>query len=104
VGTPDLQVLNVTARQVHGADVAVLVTNGRLTAPAADVSPWQGPYVDLCPDRSFCRTFGGGEGRRPVVPGRPYSIVAVLEGREPAETASSARFAGPRRRRGPLKG
>ncbi|MFJ3161360.1 restriction endonuclease [Streptomyces kanasensis] len=34
VGTPDLQVLNGTARQVHGADVAVLVTNGRVTAPA----------------------------------------------------------------------
>ncbi|MEU6571980.1 restriction endonuclease [Streptomyces parvulus] len=34
VGTPDLQVLNGTARQVHGADVAVLVTNGRVTGPA----------------------------------------------------------------------
>ncbi|MGW2485739.1 restriction endonuclease [Streptomyces sp. NPDC001606] len=34
VGTPDLQVLNGTARQVHGADVAVIVTNGRVTAPA----------------------------------------------------------------------
>nr|WP_189189737.1 restriction endonuclease [Streptomyces albiflavescens] len=34
VGTPDLQVLNGTARPVHGADVAVLVTNGRITAPA----------------------------------------------------------------------
>lgn len=33
VGTPDLQVLNGTARQVHGADVAVMVTNGRVTAP-----------------------------------------------------------------------
>ncbi|WP_374984176.1 restriction endonuclease [Streptomyces fradiae] len=34
VGTPDFQVLNGTARQVHGADVAVIVTNGRVTAPA----------------------------------------------------------------------
>ncbi|MFV2120439.1 restriction endonuclease, partial [Streptomyces sp. Act-28] len=34
VGTPELQVLNGTARLVHGADVAVLVTNGRVTAPA----------------------------------------------------------------------
>ncbi|MFD7426030.1 restriction endonuclease [Streptomyces sp. NPDC059818] len=34
VGTPDLQVLNGTARQVHGADIAVIVTNGRVTAPA----------------------------------------------------------------------
>ncbi|MFX4294818.1 restriction endonuclease [Streptomyces bohaiensis] len=35
VGTPDFQILNGTARQVHGADVAVIVTNGRVTAPAA---------------------------------------------------------------------
>ena len=35
VGTPDLQVLNGTARQVHGADVAVLVTNGRFTTKCA---------------------------------------------------------------------
>ncbi|MFD8375330.1 restriction endonuclease [Streptomyces sp. NPDC059688] len=34
VGTPDLQVLNGTARPVHKADVAVIVTNGRVTAPA----------------------------------------------------------------------
>lgn len=34
VGTPDLQVLNGTARQVHQADVAVIVTNGRFSAPA----------------------------------------------------------------------
>ncbi len=34
VGTPDLQVLNGTARQVHGADVAVIVTNVRATGPA----------------------------------------------------------------------
>ncbi|GGQ85227.1 hypothetical protein GCM10010216_53810 [Streptomyces flaveolus] len=33
VGTPDLQVLNGTARQVHGADVAFIVTNGRVTGP-----------------------------------------------------------------------
>jgi restriction system protein len=32
VGTPDLHVLNGTARQLHGADVVVLVTNGRFSA------------------------------------------------------------------------
>ncbi|WP_327686256.1 restriction endonuclease [Streptomyces sp. NBC_00467] len=32
VGTPDLHVLNGTARQLHGADVVVLVTNGRFTS------------------------------------------------------------------------
>ncbi|MER5782927.1 restriction endonuclease [Streptomyces mobaraensis] len=40
VGTPDLQVLNGTARPVHGADVAVIVTNGRVTAPAVAFA-WQ---------------------------------------------------------------
>lgn len=35
VGTPDLHVLNGTGRRpVHGGDVVVLVTNGRITAPA----------------------------------------------------------------------
>ena len=34
VGTRDLQILNGTARPVHGADIAVLITNGRITAPA----------------------------------------------------------------------
>ncbi|WP_280919375.1 restriction endonuclease [Streptomyces sp. SPB4] len=34
VGTPDLHVLNGTGRPVHGGDVVVLVTNGRITAPA----------------------------------------------------------------------
>ncbi|OEV10900.1 restriction endonuclease [Streptomyces nanshensis] len=32
IGTPDLHVLNGTARQLHGADVVVLVTNGRFTS------------------------------------------------------------------------
>ncbi|MFJ1618567.1 restriction endonuclease [Streptomyces sp. NPDC088251] len=36
VGTPDLQVLNGTARQVHDADIAVIVTNGRGTGPAVN--------------------------------------------------------------------
>ncbi|MFG2117092.1 restriction endonuclease [Streptomyces sp. NPDC048718] len=45
VGTPDFQVLNGTARPVHGADVAVLVTNGRVTAPAATFARQQLLYV-----------------------------------------------------------
>ncbi|MFJ6798160.1 restriction endonuclease [Streptomyces sp. NPDC091268] len=36
VGTPDLHVLNGTGRQVHGGDVLVMLTNGRITANAAD--------------------------------------------------------------------
>lgn len=45
VGTPDLQVLNGTARQVHRADVAVLVTNGRVTAPAVAFAKQQRLHV-----------------------------------------------------------
>lgn len=45
VGTPDLQILNGTARQVHGADVAVIVTNGRVTAPAVAFAKQQRLHV-----------------------------------------------------------
>ncbi|MEV6425710.1 restriction endonuclease [Streptomyces sp. NPDC051662] len=45
VGTPDLQVLNGTARQVHGADIAVIVTNGRVTAPAVTFAEQQRLHV-----------------------------------------------------------
>ncbi|MFJ8695113.1 restriction endonuclease [Streptomyces roseolilacinus] len=45
VGTPDLQVLNGTARQVHGADVAVIVTNGRVTKPAVTFAQRQRLHV-----------------------------------------------------------
>lgn len=45
VGTPDLQVLNGTARPVHGADVAVIVTNGRVTAPAVTFARQQRLHV-----------------------------------------------------------
>ncbi|RDD83893.1 restriction endonuclease [Streptomyces parvulus] len=45
VGTPDLQVLNGTARQVHGADVAVIITNGRVTGPAVTFARQQRLHV-----------------------------------------------------------
>jgi restriction system protein len=45
VGTPDLQVLNGTARPVHGADIAVIVTNGRVTAPAVAFAKQQRLHV-----------------------------------------------------------
>ncbi|WP_331747231.1 restriction endonuclease (plasmid) [Streptomyces sp. NBC_00853] len=41
VGTPDLQVLNGTGRQVHDGDVLVMLTNGRITANAADFAKSQ---------------------------------------------------------------
>ncbi|WP_411144576.1 restriction endonuclease [Streptomyces sp. x-80] len=45
VGTPDLYVLNGTARQLHGADVVVLVTNGRFSAPCAPLAKSQRLYL-----------------------------------------------------------
>lgn len=45
VGTPDLQVLNGTARQIHGADIAVIITNGRVTKPAVDFAKQQRLHV-----------------------------------------------------------
>jgi restriction system protein len=45
VGTPDLQVLNGTARPVHGADVAVIVTNGRVSGPAVTFAKQQRLHV-----------------------------------------------------------
>ncbi|MEU9062441.1 restriction endonuclease [Streptomyces sp. NPDC048430] len=45
VGTPDLQVLNGTARQVHDADVAVIITNGRVTGPAVKFAKEQRLHV-----------------------------------------------------------
>ncbi|MFD5589645.1 restriction endonuclease [Streptomyces sp. NPDC127063] len=41
VGTPELQVLNGTARPVHHADVVVMVTNGRITQPGRDFAQQQ---------------------------------------------------------------
>ncbi|MCB5180254.1 restriction endonuclease [Streptomyces antimicrobicus] len=41
VGTPDLQVLNGTGRQIHGGDVLVMLTNGRFSAPALDFAKSQ---------------------------------------------------------------
>ncbi len=52
--------------------------DGRLL-PAVDVSPWLRPDANTCADRSFCHTFGRGEGKHQMVPGWPYSVVAALE-------------------------
>ncbi len=52
--------------------------DGRIVL-AADVSPWLRPDANTCVDRSFCHTFGRGEGKHQMVPGWPYSIVAALE-------------------------
>ncbi|THA45042.1 restriction endonuclease [Streptomyces sp. A1136] len=41
VGTPDLHVLNGTGRQIHGGDVLVMLTNGRITTNATDFAKSQ---------------------------------------------------------------
>ncbi|MFJ2722935.1 restriction endonuclease [Streptomyces sp. NPDC087437] len=45
VGLSDLQVLDATARRVHGADVAVIMTNGQVTAPAVAFAEQQRLHV-----------------------------------------------------------
>jgi hypothetical protein len=52
--------------------------DGRIVL-AADVSPWLRSDANTCPARSFCHTFGRGEGKHQMVPGWPYSIIAALE-------------------------
>ncbi|MFI6494715.1 restriction endonuclease [Streptomyces sp. NPDC050564] len=57
VGTPDLQVLNGTARPVHKADVVVMVTNGRITAPGRDFAKQQRLHLV---DRRLLGTWASG--------------------------------------------
>ncbi|MEV0635254.1 restriction endonuclease [Streptomyces sp. NPDC050619] len=45
VGTPDLHVLSGTGRQLHGADVVVLVTNGRFSSKCAPLAPRLGLHL-----------------------------------------------------------
>lgn len=75
VGTPDLQVLNGTARQVHGADVAVIVTNGGVTARAVAFAGQQRLHVV---DRHTLAVWASG------------SPVGALAGRPPAPQAGRA--------------
>ncbi|MER7394626.1 restriction endonuclease [Streptomyces sp. NPDC000151] len=57
VGTPDLHVLNGTARQLHGADVVVLVTNGRFTAKCPPLAKSQRLHLV---DRQTLATWAAG--------------------------------------------
>ncbi|MEV0222254.1 restriction endonuclease [Streptomyces sp. NPDC050704] len=57
VGTPDLQVLNGTARPVHKADVVVLVTNGRISKPGQDFAKSQRLHLV---DRRLLGTWAAG--------------------------------------------
>ncbi|WP_343244976.1 restriction endonuclease [Streptomyces sp. SID14478] len=61
VGTPDLQTLNGTGRPVHKGDVVVLVTNGRISAPAREFARQQRLHLV---DRSLLEQWA--RGRRPL--------------------------------------
>ncbi|WP_260617967.1 restriction endonuclease [Streptomyces sp. WAC07149] len=57
VGTPDLQVLNGTGRQVHGGDVLVMLTNGRFSGPARAFAESQRLHLV---DRHLLAQWAGG--------------------------------------------
>ncbi|MGO4418068.1 restriction endonuclease [Streptomyces sp. MCAF7] len=57
VGTPDLHVLNGTARQLHGADVVVMVTNGRFSSKCPPLAKSQKLHLV---DRRLLAEWAGG--------------------------------------------
>ncbi|MGW2016755.1 sigma-70 family RNA polymerase sigma factor [Streptomyces sp. NPDC001927] len=59
VGAPDLQALSGTGRSVHGGDVVVLVTNGRISKPALEFA---GSQQLLVVDRAVLGEWAGGSG------------------------------------------
>ncbi|MFJ8804321.1 restriction endonuclease [Streptomyces sp. NPDC102487] len=61
VGTPDLQTLNGTGRPVHGGDIVVMVTNGRISQPARDFARSQRLHLV---DRRLLDRWA--RGRRPL--------------------------------------
>jgi len=52
--------------------------DGRIVL-AVDVSAWLRPDAPTSPDRSYCHVSARGKGQAQMIPGWPYSFVAVLE-------------------------
>ncbi|MBE1609903.1 transposase [Actinopolymorpha pittospori] len=52
--------------------------DGRIVL-AVDVSNWLRPDADTSAERLFCHTYGRGKNQAQMIPGWPYSFVAVLE-------------------------
>jgi hypothetical protein len=73
--------------------------DGRIVL-AIDVSNWLRPDAATSPDRLFCHTYGRGKGQAQMIPGWPYSFVAVLEPGRTSWTAILGRPAAGSRRRG----
>ncbi|WP_329459962.1 restriction endonuclease [Streptomyces sp. NBC_01497] len=74
VGTPDLQVLNGTARQLHGVGIAVLLMNGRYTKGC--LPPGQEP----APAPGRPPHAGGAGGRLPTAVGSAATAPAAARG------------------------
>jgi hypothetical protein len=51
---------------------------GRLVL-AVDVSNWLRPDAATSPERLFCHVYGRAKGQAQMIPGWPYSVIAVLE-------------------------
>ena len=64
------------AAMLAGLDLPHL--GGRITL-AVDVSPWLRPDAACCDGRLFCHVHGRSRGNAQMIPGWPYSFVAVLE-------------------------
>lgn len=58
VGTPDLQRVNGTARQLYGADIVLVVTNGRFSTRCAPLA--QQLHMHLADRRTLATWAGGG--------------------------------------------
>lgn len=58
VGTPDLQRVNGTARQLHGADIVLVVTNGRFSTRCAPLA--RQLHMHLVDRRTLAAWAGGG--------------------------------------------
>ncbi|MGH9259129.1 MAG: NF041680 family putative transposase [Acidimicrobiales bacterium] len=52
--------------------------DGRIVL-AVDISPWLRPDAPTCPQRMFCHVYGRGKNQAQLIPGWPYSFIAVLE-------------------------
>ncbi|MFJ9528087.1 restriction endonuclease [Streptomyces cyaneofuscatus] len=58
VGTPDLQRVNGTARQLYGADIVLVVTNGQFSTPCAPLAAQL--HMHLADRRTLATWAGGG--------------------------------------------
>jgi DDE superfamily endonuclease len=77
-----------------------LPTVGGRIVLAVDVSPWLRPDAPTSPDRLFCHVHGRAEGKAQMIPGWPYSFVAVGDWSHLVDRGVGRGPARPRRRRG----